>query len=268
MAENTLARLSPPIPIAKIAEDILLAERRGVALEPLSRRHPTLTPADAYAIQEEYATLRRNEGAKLVGRKIGCTSRAVQELFGIDQPDYGHLFDEMLVEDGGEIARDSLIDPMAEPEIAFLLRSGLRGPGVTIDDVLAATDSVAPCIEVIDSRIADWEIQFVDTVADNGSSARAVIGEPSSPGGLALETIAVDFRRNGETVASAKADAVLGHPAAAVAWLANALAAFGRSLEPAQTVLSGSITTAVRGVAGDAFEASFEELGVVSCRFS
>jgi len=259
-----------PIPIAKIAEDLLLAERRAVAVEPPSRRHPTLTAVDAYAIQEEYATLRRSEGATLVGRKIGCTSKAVQELFGIDQPDYGHVFDEMLVANGGDIARDTLIDPMAEPEIAFVLRAGLRGPGVTIADVLAATESVAPCIEVevIDSRIAGWEIQFVDTVADNGSSARAVIGDPRPPDGLALEKLEVDFRRNGETVARAKGDAVLGHPAAAVAWLANALAAFGRSLEPAQTVLSGSITTAVRAVSGDVFEASFEGLGSVSCRFT
>jgi 2-keto-4-pentenoate hydratase len=260
--------LTSPIPITKIAEDILLAERRGVALEPLSRRHPALTAADAYAIQEEYATLRRSEGAKLVGRKIGCTSRAVQELFGIDQPDYGHIFDAMLVPNGGAIERDSLIDPMAEPEIAFVLRTGLRGPVVSIADVLEATESVAPCIEVIDSRIAGWEIQFVDTVADNGSSARAVIGDSSPPDGLALDAVEVDFRRNGESVARAKGDAVLGHPAAAVAWLANALASFGRSLEPGQTVLSGSITTAVRAVAGDVFEASFESLGSVSCRFT
>jgi 2-keto-4-pentenoate hydratase len=256
------------IPITKIAEDILLAERRTVALEPLSRRHPGLTAADAYAIQEEYATLRRSEGATLVGRKIGCTSKAVQDLFGIDQPDYGQIFDAMLVANGGEIARDSLIEPMAEPEIAFVLRDGLRGPGVSIADVLAATESVAPCIEVIDSRIAGWEIQFVDTVADNGSSARAVIGDPSPLDGLALDELEVDFRQNGETIARATGDAVLGHPAAAVAWLANALAPFGRSLEPAQTVLSGSITTAVRAVAGDLFEASFEELGSVSCRFT
>jgi 2-keto-4-pentenoate hydratase len=257
-----------PIPIAKLAEDILLAERRAVPLEPLSRRHPALTAADAYAIQEEYGTLRRSEGAKLVGRKIGCTSKVVQELFGIDQPDYGQVFDEMLVANGGEIARDSLIDPMAEPEIAFLLRDGLRGPDVSIADVLAATEWVAPCIEVIDSRIAGWEIQFVDTVADNGSSARAIIGDACAPGGLALDAVEVDFRRNGKSIARATGEAVLGHPAAAVAWLANALATFGRSLEPAQTVLSGSITTAVRAVAGDVFEASFEGLGSVSCRFT
>ena len=259
---------SVSLPIAKIAEDILLAERRAAPLEPLSRRHPSLTAADAYAIQEEYATLRRSEGAHLVGRKIGCTSIAVQELFGIDQPDYGQVFDEMLVPNGGSIERDSLIDPMAEPEIAFLLERRLQGPGVSIADVLAATQSVAPCIEVIDSRIAGWEIQFVDTVADNGSSARAILGDPIGWGDLALDAIEVTFTRNGELVARATSDAVLGHPAAAVAWLANALAPFGRSLESGQTVLSGSITTAVRASAGDVFEAVFEGLGSASCRFT
>ena len=257
-----------PIPIAKIAEDLLLAERRAVAVEPPSRRHPALTAVDAYAIQEEYATLRRSEGATLVGRKIGCTSKAVQELFGIDQPDYGHVFDEMLVANGGDIARDTLIDPMAEPEIAFVLRTGLRGPGVTIADVLAATESVAPCIEVIDSRIIGWEIEFVDTVADNGSSARAVIGDPRPLGDLALDTVEVDFSRNGERIARATGAAVLGHPAAAVAWLANTMAEYGRSLQAAQTVLSGSITTAVRASVDDVFEASFAGLGSVSCRFT
>lgn len=260
--------MTTSIPIAKIAEDILLAERRAVPLEPLSRRHPELTPADAYAIQEEYAALRRSEGARLVGRKIGCTSKAVQQLFGIDQPDYGQVFDQMLVADGGEIERDSLIEPMAEPEIAFYLRDGLRGPGLSIADVLAATESVAPCIEVIDSRIAGWEIQFVDTVADNGSSSRAIIGAPRPLGDLALDAVEVDFRKNGESIARATGDAVLGHPAAAVAWLANALADYGRSLEPAQAILSGSITTAVRAATGDVFEASFEGLGSVSCRFT
>ena len=158
--------------LAELGREIYDAERGAVAMEPLSARHPDLDPASAYAVQEEYAALRARGGARLVGRKIGCTSAAIQNLFGIDTPDYGQLFDDMLVPDGGEIDTSELIAPMVEPELTLLLGKDLQGPDLTPADVLDATVSVAPSLEVIDSRIDQWRIAFVDTVADNGSSAR------------------------------------------------------------------------------------------------
>jgi 2-keto-4-pentenoate hydratase len=234
---------------------------------PVTERFPQLGPNDAYAIQEGYAGLRRAAGATLVGRKIGCTSLAIQELFGIDTPDYGHIFSDMVFLDGAAVERDSLIQPMVEPELAFVLSAELRGPGVGREEVLAATHGVAPCLEVIDSRIVDWRIAFVDTVADNGSSARCVIGELQPLGDHDLAEVEATMRKNGEVVERAKGAAVLGHPADAVAWLANALAPFGRALAAGDYVLSGSFMTASRASAGDAYTASFGELGEVGCHF-
>jgi 2-keto-4-pentenoate hydratase len=254
------------LPVDDLARELFEAERASSALEPLSRRFPSLTAQEAYAIQESYADLRRSHGATLVGRKIGCTSRAIQEQFGVDTPDYGHLFDDMVVADGGSISLTSLIEPLVEPELAFLLSRDLRGPGLTRADVLDATESISACLEVIDSRIRNWEIVFVDTVADNGSSARCAIGAPRAPRGLGLDSVAGVLRRNGEEVACARGDAVLGHPADAVAWLVNQLGEFGRGVAAGDYILSGSFTSAVRAAEGDVFEASFDGFDSVSLR--
>jgi 2-keto-4-pentenoate hydratase len=254
--------------VAKLGRELYEAEQDRQVRSPLSDEFAELDVKGAYAVQEAYARLRRDAGATLVGRKIGCTSKAIQDLFGIDTPDFGQLFDDMCVEDGGAIPAGELIQPMVEPEIAFLLGSSLQGPGVTREDVEAATEAVVPCLEIIDSRIEDWRIAFVDTVADNGSSARYVIGSPERAiDGLDLASVAVSFRHNGRVVGEATGAAVLGHPADSVAWLANALAAFGRGLGAGEYVLSGSMTTAARAAQGDDFEAHFGEFGVVRCRF-
>jgi 2-keto-4-pentenoate hydratase len=250
-----------------LAEELFEAERDASPLEPLSARHPELTPRDAYAVQRAYAELRLSDGARLVGRKIGATSRAIQELFSIDTPDYGHIFDDMVVGDGGDIELDALIQPMVEPELAFILDRELSGPGVTRADVLAATRTVFPCLEVIDSRISDWRIAFVDTVADNGSSARCAFGEGVPFAGADLAAVEAVMSRNGEVTGRATGEAVLGHPAEAVAWLANALGELGSGLRAGEYVLSGSFMTAIRAERGDRFEASFSGLGVVSCHF-
>jgi 2-keto-4-pentenoate hydratase len=254
--------------VADIGRKLYEAERNATTLSPLRFLAPDLDPAGAYAIQEAYADLRRGDGAKLIGRKIGCTSQAIQELFGIDTPDFGHIFDDMVVEDGGEIAADALIAPMVEPEVAFLLERELRGPDVDRAAVLEATGTVMPCLEIIDSRIHDWQIEFIDTVADNGSSARCVFGtKATSISRWDLAEIEVTMLHNGQEVAKGTGAAVLGHPADSVAWLANALAPYGRSLRAGEYVLSGSMTTAVRAAKGDQFEADFGDFGRVSCEF-
>lgn len=255
--------------LGSLGRELYLAERNRTPRAPLSDEYDDLNVATAYAIQEAYADLRLADGARLVGRKIGATSEAIQELFDIDTPDFGQIFDDMVVPDGGTVRTDELILPRVEPEVAFVLDRPLAGPGVTADDVLAATREVMACLEIIDSRIADWRIRFVDTVADNGSSARCVFGSAPRPvGGLDLAAERVTLLRDGEEVATATGEAVLGHPAASVAWLANALGGLDRRLGAGEYVLSGSMTTASSASAGERYEAVFETLGRVSCRFA
>lgn len=246
--------------------EIVAAERAATPLRPLSKRYPDLDPATAYRIQERYAKIRGATGATLIGRKIGCTSAAIQELFGIDTPDYGHIFDDMVVAEADVIDVAQLIVPMVEPEITFVLDRGLQGPGVTSDDVLAATRAVLPSLEIIDSRIAKWDIEFVDTVADNGSSARCVFG-PEGDAAIDLGAESVRLLQDGQELCHGVGAAVLGHPAASVAWLANVLADYGRALRAGDYVLSGSMTRAVPAVVGCTYEARFDTLGTVSCRF-
>jgi 2-oxopent-4-enoate hydratase len=248
-----------------------VAERERAAIQPLTETHPGLSVRDAYAIQAAWlrSKLGRDAALSLVGRKVGLTSKAMQEQLGVNEPDSGFLLNQMLVPDRGTIRRAELIMPRVEPEIAFFLARSLRGPGVAVADVLDATAAVAPALEIVDSRIADWKIKLQDTIADNGSSARAVIG-PSVPFSRDLDLAAVQviLRLNGEQVGTGTGAAVLGHPAESVAWLANALADFGESLRAGDVVLPGAMCASVFANAGEAFEASYTGLGSVSVRFS
>lgn len=253
--------------IEALGLELYEAERLQRPRGPLSAAHPELSLADAYAIQEAYARLRLSDDNPLVGRKIGCTSKAIQEFFNIDTPDFGQIFADMVVKDGGSIASDELIAPMIEPEVAFRLAADLRGPGVTAEDVLAATAAVAPCMEIIDSRIVDWEIKFVDTVADNGSSSRCVFGREIPVDGLDLAAEPVALLCDGVEIDSSTGAAALGHPAKSVAWLANALGELDRGLGAGEWVLSGSLTAAARAKAGQRYEAVFASLGRVACEF-
>jgi 2-keto-4-pentenoate hydratase len=261
---NQEKTLSPKV-IQGLGLLIFESERDRTVLQPLTDEYPRMTVADAYAVQLEYARLRREAGAVLVGHKIGATSRAIQELFNIDIPDYGHLFDDMRWDEDSPGAIGELIQPMVEPEVAFILGSSLRGPGVTPDDVTSAASGVVACLEIIDSRIHEWRIRLPDTVADNGSSARFVLGSRIAPITSDLSEEEVVFERNGEVVGTGTGAAVLGHPAASAAWLANALGSFGVTMEPGAIILSGSITSAVAAQPGDRFSASFTTLGTVSC---
>jgi 2-keto-4-pentenoate hydratase len=255
------------VSIPRLGQEIYQAELAARAIAPLSSRHAGLDPAAAYAIQAEYARLRTAAGATLIGRKIGATSEAIQQQLGVATPDYGHLFDDMVLPDGGEVPLGALVAPMVEPEIAFRLRTDLTGPGLTGVDVLAAASTVGPALEIIDSRITDWKITFVDTVADNGSSARAIFGtEQELLPGTDLSGEVVSLTEDGTEVARGPATAVLGHPATSVAWLANALAEFGATLRAGDLVLSGSLTRAVALRPGRQYTATFLRLGSVSCR--
>ena len=244
------------------------AERSRMPLPPLSQEYPTLTPAQAYAIQSAWLDLKLAKGARIIGRKIGLTSRAMQELLGVDQPDYGFLLDSMAVSSGSTLSRTDFLLPRIEPEIAFWLAKDLKGPGISADAVLAATRGVSPALELVDSRIAKWQIKLPDTIADNASSARVVVSEEIVPlDGLDLAAEAVTLTRNGVEVGSGNGAAVLGHPAEAVAWLANKLAEYGIAIEAGQFVIPGAMCAAATVAAGETYRAIFTTIGEVSVRF-
>lgn len=231
------------------------ALRDGRTVTPLIQQDPALTVDDAYAISLDFLSRRLADGEKVVGKKIGVTSKAVQDMLGVHQPDFGFLTDWMHVEGDIDIDAKALIAPRAEAEIAFVLKSSLNGPGVTAADVLAATESVAPCFEIVDSRIDNWNIKIVDTVSDNASCGVYVIGkERLDPAGLDLPNLHVAVSKNGEPLSEGHGHAVQGDPAQAVAWLANTLGAYGVTLDAGDVILSGSLVPLAPAVKGDRFE--------------
>jgi 2-keto-4-pentenoate hydratase len=251
-----------------IAAELEAAEVGRAPVDPLTDRHPRLDVAMAYAIQRATLERRLERGVRLIGRKVGLTNIAMQQQLGVDQPDFGHLLDAMLIPAGASFDTATLISPRVEPEVCFRLNRDLAGDGVTADDVLAATDGVAPALEIIDSRIVDWRIKLVDTVADNASSARVVVGDfrPIDRPELDLVTMAGTLRRDGEIVGSGTGAAVLGHPAAAVAWLVGVLALYGEGLRAGDIVIPGAMCASVPFEPGHRYAAEIDGLGSVSVR--
>ena len=238
-----------------------LRERRSVP--PLIDRDPALTINDAYAISLNFLSRRLADGEKVVGKKIGVTSKAVQDMLGVHQPDFGFLTDWMHVEGVIDVDAKALIAPRAEAEIAFILKDGLAGPGVTAADVIAATHSIAPCFEIVDSRIDDWKISIVDTVSDNASCGVFVIGEERlDPRAFDLPNLHVSVTKNGEPLSEGYGHAVQGDPAQAVAWLANTLGAYGVTLDAGDIILSGSLVPLAPAAKGDSFEMVMSDKGL------
>lgn len=247
-----------------------LRERRTIA--PIIEQDPSLTVADAYAISLDFLARRLRDGERLVGKKIGVTSKAVQDMLGVHQPDFGFLTDGMRVEGDIDLDGKRLIAPRAEAEIAFILRDSLAGPGITAADVVAATESLAPCFEIVDSRIDDWRIAIVDTVADNASCGVFVLGEARlDPRAFDLPGLHVAVTKNGEPLSEGYGSAVQGDPAQAVAWLANTLGAYGVTLDAGDVILSGSLVPLAPAVKGDIFEMVLSDadraLGACTARF-
>lgn len=255
--------------IQKAAEALLQAETDKKPIAPFTSSKDSISVQEAYQIQLYQINKKVENGAKIKGKKIGLTSKVMQDLFNVQTPDYGHLLDNMIYEDGSTVSIDRFIQPKVEFEIAFVLKEGLKGPNVTAKDVIAATDYVVPAIEIIDSRIEDWKFKFEDTVADNGSSAGAVIGKmKTSVEGIDLAAIGMKAYKNGVYLDGAKGEAVMGNPATAVAWLANEVAEYGISLHAGEVILAGALTKAVPFEVGDYFKVDFDELGSVSISFS
>jgi 2-oxopent-4-enoate/cis-2-oxohex-4-enoate hydratase len=204
----------------------------------------------------------------VIGKKIGVTSEAVMNMLDVRQPDFGHLTSAMVFADGAAIDVSQLIAPKAEGEIAFVLKHDLAGPGVTNADVLRATEAVLPCFEIVDSRIRDWKIRIQDTVADNASSGVFVLGDQAvDPRELDLALVGMTLEKNGEIAATGAGAAALGHPANAVAWLANTLGRLGMTLNAGEVILSGSLAAMVPVTAGDSLRISLGGIGSASVRF-
>ncbi|MGI9862766.1 fumarylacetoacetate hydrolase family protein [Moorella naiadis] len=251
-----------------IAAELLAAEASCRPIEPLTTTYPDLTVEDAYRIQLAGIELKKARGSKVIGKKIGLTSKAMQQLLGVNEPDYGHLLDNMLLLEGEPCRREELLLPRVEGELAFILKDTLKGPGVTIADVFRATEGIMQAFEIVDSRIRDWKIKLPDTIADNASSARLVLGSRMVPiKDLDLRLIGMVLEKNGEVASTGAGAAVWGHPAAAVAWLANKLATFDIALEAGEIILSGAVTAAENAGAGDVFTVSFYGLGSLNLKF-
>ena len=237
-------------------------------IAPLSAAHPDMTIEDAYHVQQRMIARRLEKGDRVIGKKIGVTSKAVMNMLGVHQPDFGYLLDSMVFNEGESVDMDTLIQPKAEGEIAFLLKKDLQGPGVTAADVLAATEGVMACFEIVDSRIQDWKIKIQDTVADNASCGVLVLGGlRKSPRDIDLALAGMVLEKNGEVISTSTGAAVQGSPVNAVAWLANTLGRLGIPLKAGEVILSGSQSPLVPVKAGDSLVCSVGGLGSTSVRF-
>ncbi len=255
--------------IAGLAEHLERCQLEARDTLKITDEHPGMDWGDAYAIQDAILAAKLARGARLAGLKCGLTSHAKMKQMGVTEPVFGFLVDEFGVAEGSVVDTKALIHPKVEPEIAFVLKRELQGPGCHIAAVLAATDFVLPGIEVIDSRYRDFKFDLKSVIADNTSAARFVVGGRAlRPDELDLRTLGVVLEKNGQPLALGAGAAVLGHPAAAVAMLANHLGRRGRSIPAGTMILSGGVTEALAVAAGDHVTLRIQDLGSVSLRFA
>lgn len=249
----------------EIVDYLLSAEKERREVVKITDKYPQLTFEEAYLIQEKLLERKVQEGARIIGLKLGLTSKAKQQMMGVHEAIYGYVTDDMLALEWQPMEFNKLIHPKAEPEIAFFMGEDLQGTNITAEDVLAATHYVAPAIEVIDSRYLHFKFTLADVIADNCSSARFVVGSKwVSPRGLDLANLGMVMSKNGEVAQVGASAAVLGHPAASVAWAVNKLGAIGKGLKKGDIVLSGAISEAIAFGPGDSILVQFAELGSVS----
>ena len=253
---------------AALAADLAQAERSRVPIDPLTDGNPGIDVVDAYEIQLINIRQRVAEGARVVGHKVGLSSEAMQKMMNVDEPDYGHLLADMEVFEDVPVKAANYLYPRVEVEVGFILADDLPGAGCTEEDVLAATAAFAPAIELIDTRITNWQIKLCDTIADNASSAGWVLGEARvSPKDIDICNIDAVLTNRGEVVAEGRSDAVLGNPVTAVAWLARKVESFGVRLEAGDIVLPGAFMRAIDAPPGSDFVAEFTGLGSVHLSF-
>jgi 2-oxopent-4-enoate/cis-2-oxohex-4-enoate hydratase len=255
--------------IKTLGDELYDALRNRTMVEPLTDREPDITIEDAYHISLHLVDRRQADGETIIGKKIGVTSAAVQNMLNVHQPDFGYLTDRMICANGEDMPISSeLIQPKAEGEIAFILKKDLIGPGVTNADVLRATDFVMPCYEIVDSRIKDWKIKIQDTIADNASCGLFVLGDQAvDPRKVDLTTCGMVLEKNGEVVSTGAGAAALGSPINCVTWLANTLGEFGIPLKAGEVILSGSLVPLEPIKPGDNMSLIIGGIGTAAVRF-
>ncbi len=251
----------------KAADILVQAANDHKQAPPLHVTFPDITIEDSYAISADVMQRKVKEGRKLIGHKVGLTSKAMQRSSQIDEPDYGYILDDQMIGDGAKVPHANYCRPRVEVELAFVMGKRLEGPGVGLADVLRATEYVIPAIEIVDARIQDPR-KIVDTVADNGAAAGIALGgRPVGPLDVDLRWVGGIMYRNSEIEETGLAAGVLGHPALGVAWLANKICAYGHALEPGHIVLAGSFTRVVFAQKGDTLHADFGPLGGIAIQF-
>lgn len=255
--------------IKLIAKELYEAEKNAKPIEKsITDRYPDMTLQDAYSIQLELIDLKQQNGEVIIGKKIGFTSEKLRKQFNVTEPDYGILTNAGTFMENTPISMSTLIEPRIEGEIAFVLKEDLKGPNVTIVDVYNATKGIIPCIEVVDSRMKNWNMKLLDSISDNASNAKIVLGtKMESLDKFDLKHMGLVVTKNGYVMETAAGAAVFGHPAYSVAWLANKLSEFGIYLKKGEIILSGSFTPVFDVKANDYVEATFDGLGSVSVRF-
>jgi 2-oxopent-4-enoate/cis-2-oxohex-4-enoate hydratase len=256
--------------INELGDELFEALSQRQMIDPLTEREPEITIEDAYHVSLRMVNRRVESGESIIGKKIGVTSKAVQNMLNVHQPDFGYLTDRMVFGNGDEMPiSEQLIQPRAEGEIAFMLKRDLIGPGVSNADVLRATEAVIPCFEIVDSRIRDWKIKIQDTVADNASCGLFVLGDKAvDPRKVDLATAGMVVEKNGELLSTGAGAAALGSPVNCVAWLANTLGSFGIPLKAGEVILSGSLVPLEPVVAGDFMRVEIGGIGSASVRFT
>jgi 2-oxopent-4-enoate/cis-2-oxohex-4-enoate hydratase len=255
--------------VNEYGDELYDALRARRTVEPLTNREQEITIDDAYRISRRLLDRRLGSGEKVIGKKTGVTSKVVQAALGVHQPDFGYLTDVMLFQNGADVpVSTTLIQPRAEGEIAFFLEKDLTGPGVTSEDVLAATAYVKPCFEIVDSRIRDWKIKICDTIADNASSGVFLVGDDAvDPRTVDFVTCGMVVWKNGEVISTGAGAAAVGTPVGCVAWLANTLGAWGIPLKAGEVILSGSLVPLEPVRAGDVMEVRVGGIGSARARF-
>ena len=241
-----------------------------ITVKPLTERFPDIKVEDSYEISKVMTENRVAAGEKVIGKKIGLTSKVVQNMLGVGQPDFGFLTDGMAYSQGEEMPiSEKLIQPKAEGEIAFIMKRDVMGPGLTVADIMAATECVMPCFEVVDSRVENWKIKIQDTVADNASCGLFVLGDQAvSPRSIDLRTVGMVVEKNGSGISTGAGAAALGSPVNCVTWLANMMGQFGIPLKAGEVILSGSLVPMEPVVAGDYMSVSIGGIGNASVRFA
>jgi len=255
--------------IVALADRLWRAEAERHPIEPITQIRPDLTIQDAYAIQAYNVRRRVASGRVVRGRRLGRTSRQRQQVLGVEEPDFGVLLDDMFIDEGDLVPMELLLQPRVVATMAFVMAGELAGPGITVADALTAVAGVMPAIEIVDSRIAEWRVQPADTIADNASAGRVVLGgRITSVAAVDLRLVGVLLQRNGAPIESAAGAAALGSPARCVAWVADELGSTGRGLRPGDIVLAGPLHRLVPARPSDCVQAEFAHLGSVTVQFS